>query len=191
MTGAEEYIAPPMQGTRQGCRPKNGVSSDSRLIYPGRVLLEWRLAAMKTVHKQTKRILLVDDDADMREITRLLLEKYGHRVTAADCGSEALRVFSINPGYFDVVLLDQEMPDLKGTDIAPRLVGLRSNVPIVLYTGCVDEDLVEKARKAGIKEVATKPLPIDLLLEAIGRNSNGAPVGRRRTKRIESRLQPE
>ncbi len=131
---------------------------------------------MKTVDKRTKRILLADDTAGVREITRTLLETCGYRVTATDSGSEALRVFSINPGYFDVVILDQEMPGLKGTDIAPRLVGLRSNVPIVLYTGCLDDDLVEKARKAGIKEVALKPLSIDLLLELIDRNSNGVPA---------------
>lgn len=136
---------------------------------------------MKTLHRQTRRILLADDDQDVREITRVLLESYGHRVTATDCGREAVHIFSINPGYFDLAILDQEMPDLKGTDVALRLVCLRPAMPIVLYTGCLDDDLAEKARKAGIKEIASKPLSIDLLLELIDRNSKGAPVCRSRT----------
>jgi two-component system cell cycle sensor histidine kinase/response regulator CckA len=144
---------------------------------------------MKTLHRQTRRILFADDDQDVREITRVLLENYGHRVTATDCGREAVHVFSINPGYFDLAILDQEMPDLKGTDVASRLVGLRPAMPIVLYTGCLDDDLAEKARKAGIKEIASKPLSIDLLLDLIDRNSKGAPVCRRRTERgVELRL---
>jgi DNA-binding NtrC family response regulator len=138
---------------------------------------------MKPLHRQTRRILLADDDQDVREITSVLLESRGHRVTATDCGREALHVFSMNPGYFDLVILDQEMPDLKGTDVAARLVGLSPAMPIVLYTGSLDDDLVEKARKAGIKEIASKPLSIDLLLELIDRNSKGAPVRRRRADR--------
>jgi DNA-binding NtrC family response regulator len=138
---------------------------------------------MKTVHRQTRRILLADDDADVRGITKMLLENYGHRVTATDCGQETLHVFSMNPGYFDVAILDQEMPDLKGTDVASRLIGLRPTMPVLLYTGCLDDDLVEKARKAGIKEVASKPLSIALLLELIDRNSTCAPVNRRRKDR--------
>lgn len=151
-------------------------------LTPG-ILLDGGLAEMKTVHRQTRRILLADDDRDVREITRALLESYGHRVTTTDCGREALHVFSINPRYFDVAILDQEIPDLKGTDVASRLVSLGSTMPVVLYTGCLDDDLVEKARTAGIREIASKPLSIALLLDLIDRNSKGAPVCRSRTDR--------
>lgn len=138
---------------------------------------------MKNVRKSTKHILLVDDNLDVRDIMRLLLEDSGYRVTATDSGSEAIRIFSINPGYFDLIILDEDMPGLKGTDVAPRMVGLCSTVRIVLYTGCLEDDLVEKAQKAGIREVISKPLSIELLLELIERNSNGGTVSRRRTGR--------
>jgi DNA-binding NtrC family response regulator len=138
---------------------------------------------MKTACRQTRRILFADDDLGVREITKMLLADYGHRVTTTDCGSEALRVFSVNPGCFDLVILDQEMPGPKGTDIAPGFLALRSAMPIVLYTGFLDDDLAKKARKAGIKEIALKPLPIDMFLDLIDRNSINPQASRRRQTR--------
>ena len=116
-----------------------------------------------------KRILFADDDLAFGGITKLSLEHSGYEVSAVHSGYEALRVFSTSSRSFDLVILDQEMPDLKGTEVAEKLTSLRPGMPILLYTGCQDGDLGGMAQVAGIREVATKSLSTEELLDLIGR----------------------
>ncbi len=116
-----------------------------------------------------KRILFVDDDLAFGGITKLSLEYSGYEVSAVHSGYEALRVFSTAPRSFDLVILDQEMPDLEGTEVARTLALLRPGMPILLYTGCEDGDIGIKARAAGIMEVAAKSLTTEELLDLIGK----------------------
>ncbi len=111
-----------------------------------------------------KHILIADDDLALGGITRLSLEYSGYQVSAVHSGYEAVRAFSATPFSFDLVILDQEMPDLKGTEVAEKLNRLNPGQPILLYSGCEDEELPLMARAAGITEVAHKSLAIEELL---------------------------
>jgi DNA-binding response OmpR family regulator len=121
------------------------------------------------MYLEKKRILFADDDLAFGGITKLSLEHSGYEVSAVHSGYEALRVFSRSPRSFDLVILDQEMPDLKGTEVAEKLTSLRPGMPILLYTGCQDGDLGVVAQTVGIREVATKSLTTEELLDLIGR----------------------
>ena len=116
-----------------------------------------------------KRILLVDDDIALLGIMKILLEQSGYVVKAVHRGSEAVRLFLASPQSFDLVILDQAMPDLQGTEIAQRFTLLRPGLPILLYTGSLDDDLATMARKIGVKEVASKSLTGEELLDVIVR----------------------
>jgi CheY-like chemotaxis protein len=122
-----------------------------------------------TLQPEAKHILLVDDDAACRKVLRALLESFGYRVTIASDGSTALVLFSTNPDYYDLVILDQEMPTMDGTAVAEQLVSLCPAVAIMLYTGSGDNRRVMAARAIGIREVVLKPLTIWNLLKAIDR----------------------
>jgi len=124
---------------------------------------------MKLVRPNKKRILFADDDITLGGIIKLSLEHFGYEVRAVHSGSEALTAFSTSPSFFDLVILDQDMPDLKGTEVAEKLANLFPGTPIVLYTGCSDEELVVRARSAGIREVASKSLSPEELLDVIDR----------------------
>ena len=116
-----------------------------------------------------KRILFADDDLAFGGITKLSLEHSGYEVRAVHSGCEALRVFSTSPRSFDLVILDQEMPDLKGTEVAEKLTGLRPDMPILLYTACEDGDLGVMAQAVGVRGVAAKSLTTEELLTLISR----------------------
>lgn len=121
------------------------------------------------MYLEKKRILFADDDIAFGTITKLLLECSGYEVRAVHSGSEALRAFLTSPAPFDLVILDQEMPDFKGTEVAEKLSTLRPGMPIVLYTACQDGDLATMARAVGIREVAAKSLTAEELLNVIAR----------------------
>ena len=120
-----------------------------------------------TPQPEAKSILLVDDDASCRKVLKALLESFGYTVTVASDGSTALVLFSTNPDYYDLVILDQEMPHMKGTAVAEQLMGIRPGAAIMLYTGSGDNGCVVTARAIGIREVILKPLTIWNLLAAI------------------------
>jgi CheY-like chemotaxis protein len=83
------------------------------------------------------RILLVDDDPDVRAVTGHLLVELGCRVTQADSGEMGLDLLRQDPGL-EAVLIDFAMPGLNGGEAAARMRSLRPHRPIVLMTGFAD-----------------------------------------------------
>jgi CheY-like chemotaxis protein len=79
------------------------------------------------------KVLLADDDEDIREVTAHLLGRRGWSVTTVTNGEEALA--ALTEDQFDVAILDQNMPPLSGMEVATarRLAG--DAIPIVLWTG--------------------------------------------------------
>lgn len=108
----------------------------------------------------TERILLVDDEHILAEMSRTMLEYLGYQVTALSDSLEALALFRGDPGRFDLVMTDQTMPALTGIDLAQRLLAIRPDLPIILCTGYSSIVSEEKAKALGIKGFVMKPLAI-------------------------------
>jgi DNA-binding response OmpR family regulator len=100
------------------------------------------------------RILVVDDDADIRGLVRELLERQGYGVDEASNGRDGLRAFYASPP--DLVILDVSMPELDGWETLERIRDL-SDVPVAMLTARAGE--LEKVRglKAGADDYITKP----------------------------------
>lgn len=79
-----------------------------------------------------KQILLVDDETHVREAVRLLLEEDHHFVVEANNGAEALGIF--RRGRFDLVMTDQCMPHVTGSELAMQIRELVPSQPIVMLT---------------------------------------------------------
>src|SRR5215475_13879967 len=78
------------------------------------------------------RVLVVDDDAEMRTLLRRTLEFDGHQVTERDRGTHVLAALREVP--FDLVILDKEMPGMTGFDLLPLLHREFPEVPVLLVT---------------------------------------------------------
>jgi DNA-binding NarL/FixJ family response regulator len=102
------------------------------------------------------RILVVDDNPAVRRYLRAALERQsiGHVCEEARTGGEALQ--RIKEVSFDIVLLDLQMPDLNGLDVARIISQLFPEMPILMVTVHLSDQLVEEARKAGIRDVCAK-----------------------------------
>ena len=108
------------------------------------------------------RILIIEDDPDMREIERTALTCGGHEVVLASNGKEGLRALEGRRPC--VILLDLMMPVMDGlTFLAERLRRrLGTDVP-VLCVSAAGEEIVSQAMRLGAKECIHKPADIDLL----------------------------
>lgn len=111
------------------------------------------------------RVLVADDDPDIRELVRYKLEQAGHEVTAAADGAAALAAARGRDG-FELVLLDVMMPRMTGIEVcqALRSETRTSAVPILLLTAKAQERDVEQGFAAGADDYILKPFsPRELL----------------------------
>ena len=123
------------------------------------------LGEVGAVPARTLRIVVADDHPSVRENLRYLLnDELGMVVVgAAKDGHDAIRlVHATRP---DVLVLDSDMGDLRGHDVAESLRREGSVVAIVLYT--LDSDACAEARAMGIDDCVTKDSPPSMLIDAI------------------------
>ena len=114
-----------------------------------------------------KRILFVDDDTEIANTGKEMLEGYGYQVESKTCSEEALKTFRDRPGRFDLVITDMIMPKMTGEALAEKFMRIRPDIPIILSTGYDEEIYKERARKIGIKAVMMKPVTGRGLVNAI------------------------
>ena len=126
----------------------------------------------KATPRGTEHILFVDDEELLVEWGQAALERLGFTVTAMTDSIEALKLFSVDPSRFDLIILDQTMPKLTGLHLARELLAIRTNIPIILCTGHSDSVSSQKVREAGIRDFLMKPLGKQQLAEAIRRVLN-------------------
>lgn len=111
----------------------------------------------------TGRVLYVEDNVDLAQTTRMVLESLGYDVQWAASGTEAME--RLRTETFDIVLSDVVMPgEIDGVELAMRVRELRPEVPVVLMTGYADG--LAQAVRAGF-EVLQKPCPPETLAEAL------------------------
>ena len=96
------------------------------------------------------RVLVVDDDPNLRHLVSVRLQKAGHRVLAADSAAEALAVVQ-DRGAPDVVVLDVTMPGMTGLELLPimRTLDGCEELPAIFLSGRVDHADVEAGRALG------------------------------------------
>jgi CheY-like chemotaxis protein len=121
-------------------------------------LLEIETAPLEIDQLGHERILFIDDEEILVEMGQAMLERLGYRVTVRRNSIEALNTFQNQPDQFDLVITDQTMPDMTGSDLARRMLQIRPGMPIILCTGYSSLITEEKAKIFGIKGFAMKPL---------------------------------
>ena len=123
----------------------------------------------ESIPRGNERILLVNDDETIVTSVKNMLERLGYKVTGFTDGEEALKVFSEKPSEFDLVITDHVMPHLTGEDIAPKMLRIRSDIPIILCTGNVDAISSEKAISMGLQGLIAKPFSVRECAELVRR----------------------
>jgi len=106
----------------------------------------------------SERILFVDDEAALVELGDIMLTSLGYHVTSRTSSIEALELFRARPHDFDLVITDMTMPNMRGNDLARKLLKIRPDIPIIVCTGFSEMITEEKARVLGIRRLVMKPI---------------------------------
>jgi len=117
-------------------------------------------SATAEVRQLNGHVLVVDDEPAVGEFMGELLESWGLEVTVKPNGAEAEALFAENPQHFDLVVTDQTMPKMTGTELAQRLMARRPGLPVILYTGYTERLTEEQTSRSGIRALVTKPVDI-------------------------------
>ncbi|MGL1931710.1 MAG: transporter substrate-binding domain-containing protein [Desulfotalea sp.] len=105
-----------------------------------------------------EKILFVDDEEMLANMGKHMLEKLGYQVTVKNSSFDALKIFQKNPEQFDLIITDQTMPGITGSELSSKILKINPDIPIILCTGYSSIMTEEKAKAMGIKEFALKPL---------------------------------
>jgi len=112
-------------------------------------------------------ILVVDDEAGIRDIAKTTLETFGYRVLTAEDGTEAVAIYASRLGEVQAVLTDMMMPFMDGAATIRALQKLDPQVRIIASTGLSDGLRSEDTEKLGAKLVLSKPYTAETLLKAL------------------------
>ncbi len=105
-----------------------------------------------------ERLLFVDDEELLLEMGEEVLSSLGYSVTTSNSSVRALEIFTRSPYSFDLIITDQTMPHMTGLNLAKKIVSIRPDARIILYTGYSDTMNNEIAEEAGIKKLIYKPI---------------------------------
>ncbi|HKX62429.1 MAG TPA: ATP-binding protein [Verrucomicrobiae bacterium] len=117
----------------------------------------------RTAHDSN--LLLVEDDPAMRDILRKVLERERFSVVTAGDGQEALE--SIRRHLPDVILMDLEMPGMDGSSALEQIRRLWGSVPVILHTGHVTGELMDRAMQYSPAMVLSKPCPMEQIVHTV------------------------
>jgi DNA-binding NtrC family response regulator len=124
----------------------------------GAAAVEHAVAETSIRGGQGETILIVDDDNALVRLGEEMLAALGYEPVGFDRSPLALAAFREDPDRFDLVLTDEVMPEMTGTELAGAFHEVRADLPIVLMTGNDRWLDADRLRSAGIREVLRKPL---------------------------------
>ncbi len=104
------------------------------------------------------RVLVVDDDEAIARMMRQMLRRMGCLSVACNKPLTALKLFSRAPERFDAVIVDEMMPDLRGTELTTQLLRVKNDIPVVLMTGKGHMITLEDVRVSGVRSTLIKPV---------------------------------
>jgi CheY-like chemotaxis protein len=120
-----------------------------------------------TQDRQCGTILVVDDNLDIRKLAKLFLENSGYTVITASDGEEGLRIYEEQHSSIGLLLSDVMMPNMNGLELADRVLGMDSRLPVLLMSGDAERD-------SGGLECMVKPFRPAELIGAVSRALNAS-----------------
>ena len=114
----------------------------------------------------SKRVLVVDDEENIRQMTRLTLEAAGYEVGEAGTGMEVFAILGGDASW-DVVLLDQKMPGMVGTEVLKRIKVLAPAARVIMVTAFASIELAVEAMQLGASDFVRKPTTPEIVRNAV------------------------
>lgn len=123
-------------------------------------------------------VLLVDDEVRVVRYFKRRLVHQGYQVDAFTDPEEALNAFRLNPGQWDLLIVDEAMPKLRGTALLQHMKQRNHSLRVILVTGLVGDSAIRLHAERQIDEILTKPVEFEALAEAVARLLSAEAPGR-------------
>jgi DNA-binding response OmpR family regulator len=124
-------------------------------------------APKEPAEEGSERVLLVDDDRVLLSVNREILERLGYMVEAHVEPEQALESFNSDPNAWDLVITDRSMPKMTGEELVIAMKKIRDDVPVLMLSGFVSIEDIERLTAAGIDSVIGKPVLPDELAASV------------------------
>lgn len=119
---------------------------------------EMDLSSLPT--RGVEHILFVDDEQDITFMGKRMLENLGYKVTTKTDSNDAFDEFKASPMRFSLLVTDQKMPKMLGTELAGKMRRINPELKVIIITGYVDKLSEEAISKNGTFEVIMKPIKL-------------------------------
>jgi len=155
MTMLRESIQRAEKVTAQLAEQAGGADKKA-LVHP-ELTASGKLKATPPRTKSKKSVLIVDDEPMILALSKQTLVDAGFNVVTAQSGFECLDHFRRRPHEFELVILDLRMPFMDGEETFERMRMIRADVPVVMCTGFIEKERVDRMIGAGLSGVLLKP----------------------------------
>jgi CheY-like chemotaxis protein len=126
-------------------------------------------AVRELPHGHGETVMIVDDERPLVALAKEMLTRLGYEPVGFESSSAALEAFRAEPRRFALVLTDEAMPDLVGTELAQEIRQIQPELPIIVMSGHGGAQLAHRAAAVGAQEVLRKPLQARDLAESLAR----------------------
>ena len=121
---------------------------------------------MKDILENNKKmIMIVDDDPQIRDIVKAMLEKYGFQIIDSKDGKTALDQYSNHPA--DLVILDMSIPGMSGMQCLEKILSLDQKAKIIISSGNIDFEIPQQVIAKGAKAFLPKPYTSQELYQTV------------------------
>lgn len=114
---------------------------------------------------EKSRVLVVEDEADVRDLIILHLKRDHFDVEAVDDGEKAMKLFSSKP--FDLCVVDWMLPGVSGLELTKWMTSQKKNVPVLMVTARADSTDIVRGLESGADDYVTKPFEIPIFLARV------------------------
>jgi PAS domain S-box-containing protein len=146
-----------------------GTSFEIWLPVAGEISTPAKEAVREPPRGQGETVMVVDDERALVALAEETLAELGYEPVGFDSSAAALAAFRSEPERFDLVISDEAMPDLTGTELAREIRQCRPDIPIILVSGLGGTQLAKVAAANGVSEVLRKPVQRRDLAESLAR----------------------
>lgn len=125
------------------------------------------LRRAESLRPKATRILYIDDEEPLVMLAIRHLTRMGYEVVGATSAEQALEIFRKEPEAFTAVMTDLNMPGRSGLALAGDVLAIRADVPVIVASGFVSDELRSQASAAGVRHVVYKPSTVEELAEVV------------------------
>ncbi len=124
------------------------------------------------ITNKQKKILLIDDEPQLLDIVKTMLQEMGFSVITASGGKEGLKLFRKHKSQLALIILDFSMPDMTGKEVLEKIANQDQSLPVLIATGYGEEEELAQLKHSGAQHIITKPFTFYQLQKRINEALN-------------------